>query len=376
MTVERGPIETWRVLDLGIITAGAATSALLADFGADVIKIESQSYSDPFRKWGGKWGLGSTVSPVFQFTNRNKRGLELDLKTPEGKARFLALVARSDIVIENFRCGVLDRLGIGYEEMAKVNPRIVLASLSSQGTSGPDKQYASYGSTLEATGGLSILTGYEGDAPVISGRNVNYPDQIVALLAVGAIIAGVMTAKRTGNGAHLDVSQREVTAFSVGEYIAAATRKPVESKLLRRGNADPGGRVQGVFRSADDCWIAVTVEDSALPAVDHIVTLPAEAANRGNTESGLRRWIGNMTAEEAIKTLTIPGVSAAKALKGSQILEAASPAFHRVFREDANGNLVKGSPFQAEESFTVERAAPTLGEHTNEILKEVLGINP
>ena len=166
-----------RVLDLGIITAGATTSAILADLGADVIKIESPTYRDPFRKWDGEQldGGHPDLPPFFRMTNRGKRNLGLDLKSAEGREVFLDLVRSCDVVVENFSRGVLDRLGLGYEALKAANPDIILASISSQGEDGPDAAYVSFGSTLEAMSGLAALTGYADGPPVVSGKDLNYP---------------------------------------------------------------------------------------------------------------------------------------------------------------------------------------------------------
>ena len=154
------PLAGMLVIDLGIFTAGSVTSTLLADLGARVIKIESESYSDPFRIWPGIKG----DSPLFTFNNRNKLGVNIDLKTDAGKVTFLELVARADIVVENFRRGVLERLGIDFPVLKSANPNIILASVSGQGASGPGSGHVSFGSTLEAIGGVAALTGYK-DGP-------------------------------------------------------------------------------------------------------------------------------------------------------------------------------------------------------------------
>ena len=214
-----------RVLDFGLLTAGANTSAMLADLGADVLKIELGAYLDPFRVVGkmdndeGWWNR----SPQFRFTNRNKRGLALNLKDPEGQRIIRALAAHCDVVVENFRRGVLDRAGLGYEALKAINPRIVFAAISSQGDTGPERMNVSFGSTLDATSGIASLTGYEGEEPRISGMDVNYPDQIVSLFATGIVITAVMEARRSGKGAFLDFSQREVASFTLGEEILAAS---------------------------------------------------------------------------------------------------------------------------------------------------------
>ena len=159
------PLKGCRVLDLGIITAGAATSALLADLGAEVIKIESPSYRDPFRGWAGS-DQPEDVRGFFRFTNRNKVGASIELKRPEGREAFMRLVAHSDIVLENFRRGVIARLEIDYPQLRAVRPGIILASISSQGETGPDTNYVSFGTTLEAMSGLSWMTGYADGEPV------------------------------------------------------------------------------------------------------------------------------------------------------------------------------------------------------------------
>ena len=219
------PLAGCRVLDLGIITAGASTTALLADLGADVIKVESSAYIDPFRAWDR--GLGAAdwwnQSRFFAFTNRNKRDLALDLKSPRGRELFLDLVAGADVVVENFRRGVLERLKLDYATLAARNPKLILVSVTSQGETGPDATAASFGSTLEATSGLADLTRDDDGTPLISGILLNYPDQIVSIYAAGVTALAVMEQRRTGRGARLDISQRELASFLIGEHILAAS---------------------------------------------------------------------------------------------------------------------------------------------------------
>src|SRR5262249_39596465 len=198
----------------------------------------------------------------FRFTNRNKRGLALNLKDPEGQRVIREVAARCDVVVENFRRGVLDRAGLGYEALRKINPSIVFAAISSQGDSGPERMNVSFGSTLDATSGIAALTGYEGEEPRISGMDVNYPDQIVSLFATGIVIAAIMEARRSGKGAFLDFSQREVASFTLGEEILAASRHSSP-----RGNAQDGVPQQDAYRCTDGRWIAVTL-DEADPGIE------------------------------------------------------------------------------------------------------------
>ena len=161
-------------------------------------------------------------------------------------------------MVENFRRGVLDRAGLGYEELKAINPRIVFAAISSQGDTGPERMNVSFGSTLDATSGIASLTGYEGEEPRISGMDVNYPDQIVSLFATGIVITAVMEARRTGKGCFLDFSQREVASFTMGEEILAAAADP-SHRPAPRGNTEDGVPQQDAYRCKDGRWIAVTL---------------------------------------------------------------------------------------------------------------------
>ncbi len=361
------PLAGCRVLDLGIITAGAATSALLADAGAEVIKIESASYPDPFRFWSsGDPDAKQTSSPVFEFTNRNKDGLALDLKRPEGRAVFLQLVAKSDAVVENFRRGVMEGLGLDFARLRAVNPRIVLGSISSQGETGPTRLFTSYGSTLEATGGLAAITGYPDGPPAITGRNVNYPDQLVGVFAMGAIVTAMLHARRSGEGAHVDIAQREVTTFVIGEHVTAASRAAEPVPGQRRGNADPGGRPQGCFAAADGRWVAVTVLDGA--------GLPADLRA---DEVSLRAWIAARTAQDAVQALTGHGIAAAIVRSSAEVLAETPVGDGGALARSPAGVLVKGFPFRsARTPFGIVQEAPAVGRDSEAVLRRVLDIDP
>lgn len=342
------PLAGIRVLDFGLLTAGANTSAMLADLGADVIKIESGAYLDPFRVVGkidnddGWWNR----SPQFRFTNRNKRGLALNLKDPEGQRVIRELAAKCDVVVENFRRGVLDRAGLGYKDLSAINPRLVFAAISSQGDTGPERMNVSFGSTLDATSGIASLTGYEGEEPRISGMDVNYPDQIVSLFATGIVIAAVTEARRTGKGAFLDFSQREVASFTLGEEILAAAR------LAPRGNTEAGVAQQDVYKCADGCWLAVTLDAPDPSMADFCASKPRDAA---------------------VTALLARGIAAAPCFDGNDLLRDTALQGVTLVR-DENGGLVKGLPYRlGGEGLVIERPAPDLGQHTDEVLRELLG---
>jgi crotonobetainyl-CoA:carnitine CoA-transferase CaiB-like acyl-CoA transferase len=352
-TMSDRPLAGIRVLDFGLLTAGANTSAMLADLGADVIKIESGAYLDPFRVVGkidsdeGWWNR----SPQFRFTNRNKRGLALNLKDPEGQRVIRELAAHCDVVVENFRRGVLDRAGLGYKDLSAINPRLVFAAISSQGDTGPERMNVSFGSTLDATSGIASLTGYEGEEPRISGMDVNYPDQIVSLFATGIVIAAVTEARRTGQGAFLDFSQREVASFTLGEEILAASAAP-NHRLAPRGNTEDGVAQQDSYQCADGKWLAVTLD---------------------TPDPSMATFCAARDRDDALKMLLGKGIAAAPCLDGNDLLRDTKLQGVTLVR-DERGGLVKGLPYRLDgKGLAIERPAPDLGQHTEEVLRELLG---
>lgn len=348
------PLAGIRVLDLGMITAGASASALLADLGADVMKVEAGSAIDLFRTWEGRppgtdwWNR----SRFFHFTNRNKRGLGIDLKSPDGRALFLRLVGKADVVLENFRRGVLERLNLSFTDLLAANPRIILASITSQGETGPDRAAPSYGSTLDATSGLASISGADG-MPAISGIALNYPDQIVSIFAAGAVVAAVLETRSTGQGVQLDIPQRELASFLIGERILAGDE-------ARLGNGDDAGALQDCVRSADGIWIA----------------LRAGSGTEAQLPEPLEAWAGVRTAQEVIARLGERGIRATPVADGNAMHAAVTAAPCTAFARDPGGDWAKGFAFQFRgHPLRVVRAAPALGEHTAEILRELLGLS-
>jgi crotonobetainyl-CoA:carnitine CoA-transferase CaiB-like acyl-CoA transferase len=261
----QAPLSGIRVVDLGWLTAGAASSTLLLDLGAEVVKIEGPGALDPFRDWVGAepetdwWNH----SPFFNFTNRGKASICLDLKDPRGQAVVLRLLESADVLVENYRRGVLESFGLAPKMLRERFPRLIIASISSQGLDGPERDMVSFGSTLEGTGGLAALTGPEEGDAAITGRNINYPDQVVCLFAAGAIISALARRDKTGEGVHLDLSQRELTSFLLGEeFLVAAAGLPSP----RLGNASRDDQSETIIHE-HDAWQAIWSKGTA-PVLD------------------------------------------------------------------------------------------------------------
>ncbi len=211
----------------------------------------------------------------------------------------------------------------------------------------------SFGSTLDATSGIAALTGYEGEEPRISGMDVNYPDQIVSLFATGIVIAAVTEARRSGQGAFLDFSQREVASFTLGEEILAASAGGARANL-RRGNSEDGVAQQDAYLCRDGLWLAVT-----LAATDQALAGFCAAHDRA----------------EAVMALRGRGLAVAPCNDGTDVLHDPLLAGVTLAR-DASGALVKGLPYRLNGAgIAIERGAPALGQHTDEVLRELLGFD-
>lgn len=385
-------LDHLRILDLGIITAGAATSQMLGDFGADVIKVESLSYFDPFRRWSqvastGGANTGLDASPPFQTVNRNKRGVALDLKTPDGKATFLELVATADVIVENFRRGVLERLGLGFEVLKAAKPDIVLASLSSQGNEGDEAGYASFGSTLEALGGLMSVMGYDAETPRWTGTNVNYPDQLVSILAPGAILAALRHRDTTGEAVHLDFSQRECVSFLLGEHIVGrASGAPLPAVTANR---HPVHAPQGVYPAVGvEQWVALTIRsDREWSALCEVLGAPDLSADirflsvegrrehHAEIDGQIAKWTRDKDRDALAELLKAAGIAASPVLDASEVLHhphLADLDFFQTLQVHHLGQL-RQRGFAGRLSSTpgsLRRPAPKLGEHTGEVITE------
>lgn len=397
-----GALEGLRVVDLSQVWAGPLALKLLGDMGADVIKVESGRRTDTARGDPNPQA-SSAIYPdddpgdepwnragLFNDRNRSKRGICLDLTMPSGIATLKRLIAASDVVAESYRFGVLERLGAGYEAIREVKPDIVYVSFSSQGATGPERSYGSYGAILEQTAGIASITGYRDGPPKTSGTF--FPDPVVAMLGVGAILAAVRRRDRTGEGTFVDLSQREVTTSIVPEMLLDYTmngrvRGP-------QGNRHDVHAPQGVYPSAgEDEWITITVRsDEEWRALARLIGGPELASDaRLATLLGRRRrhdeldaliaaWTRERESREVMEQLQALGVAAGMVHRGDTLLEdpqLVERGFWEPVDHPAAGLIPHLSrPFKLSRTpGWTPRPAPMLGEHTEEVLRDVAGLS-
>ena len=387
-----------RVLDLTIISAGAGATMLLADMGAEVVKVESTTYPDPYRLnriWpGGDPGEDPwNRSAPFNTINRNKLGVTLDLKQPRGRELFLRLVKISDVVAENFRAGVMAGFGLDYETLKAIKPNLVMISISSQGATGPESQYGSYGSTLDALSGLSTLTGYTADgAPGWSGNTVNYPDQLANTLAAGAILTGLLRRGRTGEGCYIDFSQREAITSLVGEAFLDYSfnrREPT-----RIGNADRSLVPHGCYPcQGEDKWVTIAVANDEqwrrfCDAMGHSELLEdprfAQYLDRYENSVALdaiiSQWTVTRNQYEVFALLSEAGIATGPVLGGAGVLSDPHLVERGFFQSNTHPSAgtyaIRTRPMRfSKTDGEIRSPAPLLGEHNEMILSGLLGLS-
>lgn len=257
-----GPLKGVRVLDFSRILAGPFCSQILADYGAEIVKVESLQ-GDETRSWQGKgesedWEEGSgPMSFYFASVNRNKKSITLDLKQPEALEVAYRLAKTSDVVLENFVPGSADRLGIGYKKLSEINPRLVYASISGYGASGPYSKRAGYDAIAAAEGGLMHITGHPDGAPVRPGLGMT--DMATGLYTHGAIVSALYRRDRTGKGQHISSSLFETQISLLINIGANWLNRGIEGQ--RYGAAHPSIVPYNTWRCEDGQWLTVAANN-------------------------------------------------------------------------------------------------------------------
>ena len=382
-----GPLEGIRVVELGQVIAGPYCGQVLGDLGADVVKVEPPGVGDVLRQWGRVHDEAGD-SAWWRVTGRNKRSVTVDLRRPQGQDLVRRLAERSDVLLENFRPGTLERWGLGWDVLAQVNPRLVLVRVSGFGQSGPYATRAGYAAVGEAMGGLRALTGYPDRPPVRVGLSIG--DSLAGLTAALGAVAALEARHRTGRGQVVDASIYEsvlaMTEALVPEWqVAGLTRE-------RTGASLPGIAPSNVYPTADGQVLVAANQDSVFrrlcAAMDRpeladdprYATHGARGENADELDGLIADWTRARTAAEVLEPLHAAGVPAGLVYTPADMLgdphftarESIVRVPDPVFGEVAMPAVV---PRLSETPGTVRRPAPRLGEHTDEVLTDVLGLS-
>ena len=395
-------LQGLRILDLSQVAAGPYATMFLGFMGAEVIKVESLSRMDINRGKArpgpddlrvypngepGEHPWNTTAHHVHR--NINKLSLTLDLSAEQGKELFLELVKVCDVLGENYRGSVMDRLGLGYDVVSKLNPRLIYLKISSQGATGPEANYGSLGSTLEQTAGLASITGYDDGLPLMT--NLVYPDPVVGILSFGALMAALRRRLKTGTGCLVDLSQREVTTMLLGEAILdfSVTGRVAGTMTNRHRDMAP----HGVYPcSGEDMWVAISVssEDEwsalclaigqpELTSDSRFGSVEARLNNQEALDAIISSWTETQDHYQVMHLLQSQGIAAAPVVKGSEVIEdphLESRGFWDVVEHPEAGTYKQvTTPWLLSKSRRGRSTpAPGLGEHNNLVLSGILGL--
>ena len=398
----RPVLDGLRILDLTQVAAGPYATFLLGFMGAQVIKVESCSRMDISRgsvkPTPGQYRSYPAGKPGDTPWNRsahhvqrnvNKLSVTLDLSNERGKELFLELAKICDLLVENYRAPVMDRLGLGYDTVAQVNPQIIYLKISSQGATGPERDYGSLGSTLEQTAGVASVTGYEDGVPMMT--NETFPDPLVGILAVGAVMAGLRRRSQTGTGGFIDLSQREATVGLLGDAVldhsvTGHVAGPV-------GNTHPEMVPQGIYPClGDDMWVAISVGSQGewlglCQALDRpsladepgFQTAVERRQNRDKLDEIISQWTAQRDHYQVMHLLQGRGVAAGAVLKGGETIAdphlEARAFWDLVDHPEAGVYKQVTTPWKLSKNPRGQATpAPNLGEHNGYVVEELLGL--
>jgi crotonobetainyl-CoA:carnitine CoA-transferase CaiB-like acyl-CoA transferase len=390
--VRGGALSHLRVLDLSRVLAGPWASQVLADLGAQVIKVERPGSGDESRAWGPPWlrsaaGEETHESAYFACANRGKKSITVDLGRPEGQAIVRRLAARSDVLLENFKVGALARLGLGYEDLAALHPGLVYCSITGFGQTGPYRSRPGYDFLVQGMGGLMSLTGEPDGAPTKVG--VAITDIFTGMYAATAVLAALAHRERSGRGQHVDLALLDVqvaTLANQAESYLVTGRPPG-----RLGNAHPSIVPYQAFATRDghvilavgnDAQFARLCEMGGRPELagdERFRTNAARVRNRVELVAQLAPIFSARTSKDWIAALEAAGVPCGPINDLAEVFDDPQVR-HRGMRVEAPHPVAGTVPMVASPirlSGTPVRhevAPPTLGQHTAEVLREVLGM--
>lgn len=381
------PLDGIRVADLTMMWAGPFATRILGEMGAEVIKIESPRAWDNIRTLIPQPGVSDPWNSSFYFNdyNRDKKSLTLDLAQELGKATFLKLVAKCDVVIENYRADVLDNLGLGYEVLKAAKPDIILVSMAGYGKTGPERDQVGFGPIIEQMSGLASLTGY-GDDGVPMKTGLSYGDPVAGMAAASAVALALIQRRKTGEGAFIDLGQREVLSTFIGEaFVAASLRGEAPA---HRGNRDARYFSQGVYRCAgEEQWLAVTMRTlgewrsvaGALDLKEELTDVPKER-RLDEIDRRISTALAGMEPQAAMERLSRAGVPAGRVLNTADIHTDAHLNARGFWVELPHPKMAPWkqprSAWQLKEAQPApKRHAPLFGEHNREILSGVVGLS-
>ncbi len=380
------PFAGLRVLDFGIGGVGVEAARLFAEYGADVIKVETRTYPDFIRVI-----LGSEMNPSFASSSRSKRSFGVNAKKAEGLEVLHRLVAASDVIIENNSTGAMDALGVGFDAVHRLNPRAVMVSSQLLGSHGPWADWIGYGPSTQPVGGLVHLWNYD-DQDFPAGSGAIFPDHLAGRLCALGAVAALLARSSEGSGCHVEVAQVEAVTGVLGDLLLKAGLRP--GSVAPQGNRRDDGAPWGAYPCAgEQQWCVITVRhdedwrnlaramnDPEWTRRPDLATVEGRRARHDEVDELLAAWTSSRPKREVESVLQAHGVPCGAVLTGSDLLEDPQllalgyPA--PIEQQDLGPITLEGPCFRATGmTAPIETQAPRLGQHTRAICRDVLGMD-
>lgn len=380
------PLAGRRVLDLSRVLAGPWCTMVLADLGAEVIKVENPRGGDDTRHWGPPYAGGE--SAYYLSANRNKRSIAIDLATPGGKDVVRRLATQSDVLVENYKAGGLERFGLGYDALSVLNPALIYCSISGYGRASPSAERPGYDYVIQAEGGLMAVTGPEQGEPMKVG--VAVADLFTGMAAAQAILAALIARDRDGRGQHIDMALYDCQLAMLANVGSAALVSGVEPG--RYGNGHPTVVPYQAFQASDGAFVIAAGNDRQFAALGRIIgrhdlagdarfaTNSARVEHRDALIALLAPLLASRPRAHWFAALREAGVPCGEVRGPLAALRASEAVAREMVREvphETIGTLpLVASPLKLRETPVVEPIAPPLlNEHGDEVLRAVLGLS-
>ncbi|GGF26568.1 CaiB/BaiF CoA transferase family protein [Williamsia phyllosphaerae] len=382
-----GPLADLRVVEMGQLLAGPFCGQLLADFGAEVIKLEAPGVGDPMRQWGREKPYGKSL--WWPVVARNKKSVTCDMRTPEGQELARDIIGRSDIVVENFRPGTLERWNLGFDELRADNPGLIMARVSGYGQTGPYSTRAGYGSIGEAMGGIRYVTGDPDNAPSRAG--ISLGDSLAAVFATIGVLTALHSRSVTGRGQLVDAAIYEsvlaMMESMLPEWAVAGYQRERTGSVLPNvspSNVYPtrGGEMILIAANQDTVFgrLATVMGREDLITAPRFAGHAARGENMDELDGIIAAWTADLDTDELLETLHAGGVPAGRIFTARDMFDdphfAARDAIvrlaHRDFGEFPTHNVF---PKLSDTPGAVRHLGPELGEHNDEIYRHLLDLS-
>ena len=379
----KAPLDGVTVLDLTRVLSGPYCTMLLADMGARVIKVEQPGKGDDTRAWGPPFLEGE--SAYFLSINRNKESVTLDFKQPEGRTLLAQLIAKADVLVENFRPGTLTKLGLDYETLSKKHPRLIYCSISGFGHTGPRSKQPGYDAIMQAEGGLMSITGTADSPPVRLG--VAIVDIVSGMFAAYGVAMALLAREKSGKGQEVDLAMLDATValltYQAGNYFASG-KAPA-----RLGNRHPSIVPYETFSASDGDFVLAVGNDEQWRKFCLVAGLPADerfATNRQRVSGydALRPFVADQLRtrprQHWIEALTTAGVPCGSVRTFDEVFADPQLSAREMIAmiEHATIGPLKalGVPVKLSDTpGAVRTPPPTLGQHTDAVLRTDLGVS-